>query len=213
MENIGLIYKKIAEVMQKISAVEKSRNNSQQGYKFRGIDDVYNALHNTLADVGVFTVPTVLNVIDSERSTKNGGVLICKNVKVSYKFYAEDGSFVEAIVQADGMDSGDKAIYKALAGAHKYALLQVFCIPTEELKDAENDTQELQQKTHVSDEQKMKDYRLLIATAQNEIEYCDTQSNLVSIKKKMVTSFGQNIPDELKNAYNEKYNSFKKEEE
>ena len=39
-----------------------------------------------------------------------------------------------------GMDSGDKATTKAMAIAFKYACFQVFCIPTEEMKDPDAET-------------------------------------------------------------------------
>ena len=53
--------------------------------------------------------------------------------KIKYIFYAEDGTSVEAITIGEGMDSGDKATNKSMAIAMKYALFQVFCIPTEEM--------------------------------------------------------------------------------
>lgn len=37
------------------------------------------------------------------------------------------------------MDSGDKATNKAMASAFKYACFQVFCIPTEEMKEQDPD--------------------------------------------------------------------------
>ena len=40
------------------------------------------------------------------------------------------------------MDSGDKATNKAMAIAFKYACFQVFCIPTEEMKDPDGETPE-----------------------------------------------------------------------
>ena len=38
------------------------------------------------------------------------------------------------------MDSGDKATNKAMSIAFKYACFQVFCIPTEEMRDPDADT-------------------------------------------------------------------------
>ena len=52
-----------------------------------------------------------------------------------YTFYAKDGSSVQCVVVGEGMDSGDKATNKAMSIAFKYACFQVFCIPTEEMKD------------------------------------------------------------------------------
>src|SRR5690606_6278200 len=50
-------------------------------------------------------------------------------------FHATDGSSVSTEVEGEGMDSGDKSSNKAMAVAHKYAILQAFCIPTEDMPD------------------------------------------------------------------------------
>ncbi len=135
------IYKQITAVMNDLEAITKSRQ--AHTYKFRGIDDVYNAMHPLLAKHGVFTVPEVIEERTEEKSTKNGGVSIYRILKIKYHFFAEDGSSVVATVIGEGMDSGDKASNKAMAVAHKYALMQVFAIPTEDAKDPENDHHEL----------------------------------------------------------------------
>lgn len=140
MNEAGLIYKQIPKIAADLDAVGKDKRNTAQSYNFRGIDDVYNALHPILARHGVFTVPEVIAEVTEERQTKGGGLLIYRKLTIKYRFYAEDGSFVEATVIGEGMDSGDKASNKAMAVAHKYALLQVFSIPTEEAKDPEVDS-------------------------------------------------------------------------
>ena len=56
-------------------------------------------------------------------------------LKINFGFYAEDGSHVDAVVIGEAMDTGDKASNKALSIGLKYAMLQVFCIPTEDEKD------------------------------------------------------------------------------
>lgn len=139
MERV-LIFKKIIEVMRAIEAIDKSRKNSQQGYSFRGIDDIYNELHAHLAEAGVFTVPKVIEERTEERTTSKGSALIYRVLKIEYSFYAEDGSSVAAVVIGEGMDSGDKASNKAMSVAHKYAFLQVFAIATEDNKDPENES-------------------------------------------------------------------------
>ena len=138
--NESLIYQRIPAIMEDIDAIKKGRSNSQQNYKFRGIDDVYNELHNLLAKHKVFTMPEVLEERSEERSSRSGGALIYRILKMRYSFFTEDGSCVQAVVIGEGMDSGDKASNKAMAVAHKYALLQVFTIPTEESKDPENES-------------------------------------------------------------------------
>ena len=140
MSNLGLIYQQIPKVMASIEAIAKGRDNIQQGYKFRGIDDVYKEVKNVFAEHKIFTTTEVLDVKREERQTSKGGHLIYSILKVKFTFYAEDGSNVYSITIGEGMDSGDKASNKAMAIAHKYAITQIFVIPTEDAKDPEHDS-------------------------------------------------------------------------
>lgn len=126
--------------MGKVGAITKGRKNQSQGYAFRGIDDFYNAMQIPLSECGVFFVPEVLESSIIERATKSGGTLIYTTLKVAYTFYAKDGSSVRTVVIGEAMDSGDKSSNKAMSAALKYALMQVFCIPTEEDNDADAHT-------------------------------------------------------------------------
>ena len=133
------IYESINAVMQDIGAVGKNSRNSQQGFMFRGIDSVMNALNPALIKNKVFVVPQIIDQMREERQTSKGGTLIYSICKVKYTFYAEDGTSIEAVVIGEGMDSGDKATNKAMSIAFKYACFQVFCIPTEEMKEDDPD--------------------------------------------------------------------------
>jgi hypothetical protein len=137
------IHEKIVAIMRETESIPKDRKNTGQGYNFRGIDDVYLALHNLLAKHGVFTVPEVIEEHSEERVTKSGSPLIYRILKIKFHFMADDGSEVCATMIGEGMDSGDKAANKAMSVAHKYALLQVFAIPTDDAKDPENDNHDL----------------------------------------------------------------------
>lgn len=135
MAETPLIYKKIIEVMADINAIGKDRRNQQQGFQFRGIDDVMNELHSSLAKCGVFVLPKVLEETRTTGKTSRGGDMFYTRLKINFGFYAEDGSHVDAVVIGEAMDTGDKASNKALSIGLKYAMLQVFCIPTEDEKD------------------------------------------------------------------------------
>lgn len=136
------IYQSITKIMEEVPSIGKTQRNKTQGFMYRGIDDVMNALQPLLAKNKVFIVPEILEQTREERTTSKGGNLIYSICKIKYKFYAEDGSSVEAITLGEGMDSGDKATNKAMAIAMKYALFQVFCIPTDEMKDPDSETPE-----------------------------------------------------------------------
>lgn len=138
----GKIYKAIPSIMGEINAVGKNKKNTQQGFMYRGIDDVMNAINPALVKHNVFIVPEILEQSREERQTARGGNLIYSICKIKFRFCADDGSSIEAVTIGEGMDSGDKATNKAMAVAFKYACFQVFCIPTEEMKDPDAETPE-----------------------------------------------------------------------
>lgn len=134
------IFETIAAVMDEIGSIGKDSRNQKQNFMYRGIDAVMNALSPALIKYKLFVVPEVLNQRREERQSANGGNLIYSICTIKYTFYAEDGSFVSATVVGEGMDSGDKATNKAMSVAFKYACFQVFCIPTEEMRDPDAET-------------------------------------------------------------------------
>lgn len=133
------IFETISAVMGEIGAIGKTSKNTQQGFMFRGIDAVMNAINPALVKYKCFIVPEILEQTREERQTSKGNLLIYSIVKVRYRFYAEDGSYIESVVIGEGMDSGDKATNKAMSIAFKYACFQVFCIPTEEMVDPDSE--------------------------------------------------------------------------
>jgi len=143
MSQVGKIYSLIPKIMSEVGAIEKGRKNTQQNYSFRGIDDVYAAMQAPLSRHGVFYTPTVLEQMREEREGRSGGNLIYTVLKVQFRFFADDGSFVDAVTVGEAMDSGDKSANKAMSAALKYAILQIFCIPTEDDNDTENHSPEV----------------------------------------------------------------------
>ena len=137
------IYESIGAIMAECGPISKDKKNVQQGFNYRGVDDVMNTLQPLMAKYKVFVAPAVLECQREERNTKNGGALLYSICKIRYTFYAEDGSSISAVVLGEGMDSGDKASNKAMAVAFKYACFQVFCIPTEEMKDPDAESHEV----------------------------------------------------------------------
>jgi hypothetical protein len=141
------VYQAIASVTEKLAknGISKDRKNEQQGYKFRGIDDVYNALAPFLAEANLCVLPSVLSRDVVERTNKNGGALFYVTVQVRFDFVsADDGTKHEVVTFGEAMDSGDKATNKAMSAAYKYACMQAFCIPTEGDNDADSATHEVQ---------------------------------------------------------------------
>lgn len=140
------VYEAICNITSDLSKVgiSKERTNQQQGYKFRGIDDVYGALSPLLAKHKLCVLTRAVEKEVVERQTKNGGVLFYTTLRVEFDFVsAEDGSKHTIITYGEAMDSGDKSCNKALSAAYKYAAMQAFCIPTEGDNDADAQTHEV----------------------------------------------------------------------
>jgi hypothetical protein len=136
----GQIFGLIGKAMEDIGAIGKDSVNKQQGFKYRGIDAVMNAMNPVMRKYGLFLTPEVLDHKREERQTSSGGRLIYSILTMRYTMYAPDGSSVSAVVIGEGMDSGDKASNKAMSVAMKYAMFQLFCIPTEEMVDPDSET-------------------------------------------------------------------------
>lgn len=134
------IYQALAGIMAEVDYIGKNKTNQQQGYKFRGIDDMYNALHPYFSKHGVFITSNVISSKREERQTAKGGTLIYTIATCQFTFYAIDGSFITSTIEGEAMDSGDKSTNKAMSTALKYALMQMFLIPTEEKIDTEYQT-------------------------------------------------------------------------
>lgn len=148
----ALIYKKMSQVMKEIGHVGKDQKNIQQGFKFRGIDNFVNALYPALTKHEVFMTPRATSytqeIKEVVRSSGKPGVDKHVSIMMEYDFYAEDGSKVTVgPIPAEGLDSGDKATNKALSAALKYALIQTFSVPTEDMAEADLDSPEIGTRT------------------------------------------------------------------
>lgn len=139
------VYEAIRNVMEELGklGIGKDRENKQQGFKFRGIDDVYAALNPLLAKYSLIVLPRVVERESSERQTKSGGAMFAVVVKAEFDLVSSiDNSWRTISAYGEGMDTGDKATSKAMSVAYKYAMFEAFCIPVVGLPDADDDSPE-----------------------------------------------------------------------
>ncbi|MCR4307528.1 MAG: ERF family protein [Candidatus Berkelbacteria bacterium] len=133
------VYKAIAAVQGEMAeiGIKKDKKNAMQGYSFRGIDDVYNALAPLLAKNNLCILPRATERACVERQTQKGGLLFYVTVKCDFDFVsALDDSKHTVTTYGEAMDSADKATNKAMSAAYKYAAFQAFCIPVD-VEDAD----------------------------------------------------------------------------
>ena len=128
---VPLIHGRIIAIMRAVGPIAKDSTNTQQNYKFRGIDAIYNKCHPIFAEHGVFSTSEILESTHTTELDKNSKPVNRAILKMRFTYYTEDGSNVFTEVVGEGMDyGGDKASNKAMSAADKYALLQLLKIPT-----------------------------------------------------------------------------------
>lgn len=128
------------------AGIGKNQRNTQQNYKFRGIDDVYNTIAPMMAEIGLIASPSVMERQVVERATAKGSLQMHVYLKVQITFIAADNpeSRHSIVAWGEGMDVGDKATNKALSSAYKYAIITELTIPTEGNEDADQEAPEAQ---------------------------------------------------------------------
>lgn len=128
MSDIPTVHEALASVTKALEGIGKNRRNKEQGYNFRGIDDVLKALHPLLGEHGVTFVPDVVEREYEERVSAKGTVGHCCHLHVRYRIYGPAGDWVEGSAWGEGLDYGDKSTNKAMTAAFKYVLFQVFAV-------------------------------------------------------------------------------------
>ena len=149
-KNLLGVYQAISSVQMALAklGIEKAQTNKFDKYKFRGIDDIYNALSPLLARNKLCILPRIINRACEERKSQKGGALFYVTVNAEFDFVAaSDGSTHTVKMIGEAMDRSDKATNKAMSAAYKYACFQTFCIPTEGDNDADFTTHEIQEKS------------------------------------------------------------------
>jgi len=141
MTPMGPLIKKLAEVMAEVERVAKHGRNDFHKYDYATESDITAAVRKAMADRGIMMIPHVLSL--DWRATEKGQPI----ATMAVEFRVTDGdSHMTFTIIGEGQDSGDKATYKALTGATKYALLKLFLIPTGD--DPEREDQDRKGRNH-----------------------------------------------------------------
>jgi hypothetical protein len=121
---------KLAEVRRRIGYIQKRGHNERFNYSYVTAADIAGSVGDILSELGVVVIPSLEN-ITYESTAGRGETTRMARVVMAYTFSDVDsGEEIVAKVAGQGLDVGDKAPYKAMTGALKYALLQSFLLAT-----------------------------------------------------------------------------------
>lgn len=127
------VLKALLAVMAEVGVVGKDGWNEQQRFNFRGIDAVLDRVGPLLHKHGVVPIPIVEQQTYRDVEVGNKRTQMREaTVQVRYRFCAVDGSYVDAVVPGEALDSGDKGTSKAMSVAYRTVLIQTLAIPTSE---------------------------------------------------------------------------------
>lgn len=146
MNNLKILTK-LHSIQSKIEKMEKDGKNSFQHYNYLSETQITIKMKHLLDEQKVLFIPSSKVIGSKEWDNSKGVKQILTGVEVSYRFYDVDsGEFIEGVAAGQGVDSGDKGVYKAITGAIKYIYMKTFNIPTGD--DPEKDDDQKKAITH-----------------------------------------------------------------
>lgn len=209
LRNLAALATKMLAVMSEVSHVAKNGRNKDQNYAYATEADVVAEIRDAMQKykLGVFFSATVASDYNCEITTKSGSRMrvIRVNLKVTW-VDTETGYSRTEFFDGEGMDTGDKAVYKAITGAEKYALLKTFLIPTGD--DPEKDEREEKSKSTM-------DYSKQVDDSMKHMGACKSVAELDAYWKQVTADNGlygranDQQKKELKQAHNLRHADFK----
>jgi ERF superfamily len=122
---------KLGEVRRRIGYIQKRGYNERHHYNYVAAADIAGTVGDILAELGVVVIPRLESITYESHAPGRIDSVRVARVIMAYTF--TDVNSTEEItvrVAGEGLDVGDKASYKAMTGALKYALLQSFLLAT-----------------------------------------------------------------------------------
>lgn len=126
------VYEAFSKVMGDVQGIRKGERNNQQGFNFRGIDTVLNAVGPSLRAHGVIIVPDAVSIETERYQTAKGAVMQGVIAHMRYTVIGPAGDSFVGSAYGQASDSGDKAVAKAESVAYRTFLLQALTVPTDE---------------------------------------------------------------------------------
>lgn len=184
------LHRKLAEVMAEVEGIEKKgqfKVGNDVRYRYVQAADLYEMIREKLAARHVTLVPSFKEFGE----TWTIGTTRAITVVVRLKFTdAETDEAEEAEWPGTAMDSGDKAVYKALTGAAKSFLLTTFLVPSD--TDPDDGSDAGRAKRAASGKLPKKDADTLAKVLKG---YIDAGGDLVAVRLRLTQLGARDVSD------------------
>lgn len=124
------VHEALLDVRRAVGAVGKGSVNTHFNFRFRGVEEVLNAVGPALLANGVNCYPRLLSLESEEITTKKGEKQRQVTVTVEYRYVGPAGDDVVVVLPGESADAGSSAVSKAMSVAQRIAHLQALQIPT-----------------------------------------------------------------------------------
>lgn len=129
------IFGLLQKVRQDVGRIGKDQQG--YGYKFRGVDDVWNRYGPVLARHGVAVSTTVSDLKTEVMKNKNSKEGVYASLRLQVNFFAPDGSHIQGEAYGASWDSEFRSVAQAHSDAYKKVFFEVFMPPVD--PDADDD--------------------------------------------------------------------------
>lgn len=190
----------LAQVADALPYIGKTSTNTAQGFRYRSVDAVVNAVGPELRKVGLVVVPVhIAPTYDEITIGKDSRPMRHVVVAVSYRIMGPT-DYLEVVSLGEAMDTADKATSKALAVAYRTLWVQALCLPTDSPvtagDEAAEDTRAWKPATKTQVTALLKRIRALNEAEQEQLKnWCTI--NRIAVKEGMTNHQAEQLQAEL----------------
>lgn len=129
------VFQRVAAVSKEIGTIQKNGTNSFHGYDYATESDFVNGVKPLFDKYGLImflVTQEILGVVPMMKGKDEYTGKFITTIRSTYRIVATDDAndYITVQTGGQGVDSGDKGVYKAITGAKKYAIANAFLIAT-----------------------------------------------------------------------------------
>lgn len=137
-DSVTNISSALAKMQPELGIIGKSGENKFDKYTYATLEDYIKGTREIMSKHGFFMVSSVEKVDQLiDRPTRNGGLEHAVQIQVTVRLIHQSGEWIEISCVGEGQDRADKAVYKAITGARKYAIASLLGLATSDDPEAD----------------------------------------------------------------------------